>query len=494
MATPAAKRGRAAKWSAKTRSRFGIALVLLMLTFGLLRWFVRGIPQDDHSSGTKSRNGARSTKELEPWTPGMLDIHHLQVGSSVSSFVIMPDGTTLLVDAGDLNVPHMLSQWSAMGPPFDKLSIKSPFPNDSKTPVGWIMEYMKAFWPYSVKNNELELDYLLLSHFHSDHFGDGNADLSNRVKDPSGKYILSGIPELASKIKIKKIIDRGYPDYNVPQDLRSIHDTSIDNYLQFVQENEKSIRFEQFQVGSTQQIRMQNKPADDGTDFRVRVIKSGMDVAAPYEEGRPNNKNDDPIAVEKIPGDVFSGNGHGNENTMSAAFVVEYGQFRYYEGADQEIVRNKAGDIVFDTIGPTARAAGKADVATLNHHGHGVSQDYITYIDPPIMVLQGWSSDQPPKKSIEMLAAVPSKDGGVRRKIFATDMFQERLDDLGHSLSKLFQSTSGHIVVRVHPPSKAVLRRRDSPSASRQTFEIVVLDGDRKVKTHYGYFPVRAKQ
>jgi hypothetical protein len=299
---------------------------------------------------------------------------------------------------------------------------------------------------------------------------------------------LSGIPELASKVKVHRIIDRGYPDYNVPMDLKSMNDITVDNYLHFVKENQKDIAFEKFHVGSSHQIRMKHA-SEDASDFRILVIKSGLDVAAPRDE--PTTKQPDTAAVQTIPADfLLSQSQHGNENTMSAALVIEYGSFRYYEGADQEVVRNEHSDIIFDTVGPTARAAGKVDVATLNHHGHGVTQDYITYLDPPIMVLQGWSSDQPPKKSMEILAD-SRLPGGSQRKIFATDIFQERLRDLGPVISKMIHSTSGHVVVRVHPRATKEKSPQRLGNDTRQTFEVVVLGGDRRIKQHYGHFPVR---
>lgn len=417
-------------------------------------------------------------KELPRWTPGMLDIHHLQVGSSVSTFVVMPDGTTMLIDAGDLIKENALAAWKKLGPPFDTLNLKSPYPNDSHTPVEWIIEYMKDFWPYAV-NEKLELDYVLISHFHSDHIGDGT-ESQQRPKSASGNYILSGIPELASKFKIKTILDRGYPDYNVPQGLRGTS-VDIDNYLRFVEENKDTISFGQFEVGVSSQIHMKHDP-EGKHNFSIRVVKSGLDVAAPFD---PLQRKEERIPVEKIEGDILGENGHGNENTMSAAIVIEYDNFRYYEGADQEIVRNKKGDIILDTIGPTAKAAGKVDVATLNHHGHGVSQDYLEYIDPAVMVLQGWSSDQPPKESLEMITASRFNETGLPREIFATDMFQEVLTAVGKHLSLLFKSTSGHVVVRVHS-------RREEDSVHRQKFEVIILDGFRRIKSHRGIFPVRA--
>ena len=37
---------------------------------------------------------------LTPWTEGMLEIHHINTGCGNAAFCILPDGTTLLIDAG----------------------------------------------------------------------------------------------------------------------------------------------------------------------------------------------------------------------------------------------------------------------------------------------------------------------------------------------------------------------------------------------------------
>ena len=41
--------------------------------------------------------------QLVPWSKGNLDIHFISTGRGNSTFILMPDGTTLLIDAGDLN-------------------------------------------------------------------------------------------------------------------------------------------------------------------------------------------------------------------------------------------------------------------------------------------------------------------------------------------------------------------------------------------------------
>ena len=47
-------------------------------------------------------------KPLKAWKEGTLDIHHISTGRGSSIFFILPDGTRMLVDAGDLGDP---SRW-----------------------------------------------------------------------------------------------------------------------------------------------------------------------------------------------------------------------------------------------------------------------------------------------------------------------------------------------------------------------------------------------
>ena len=40
---------------------------------------------------------------LPPWKEGYLDLHHINTGRGSSAYYIFPDGTTMLVDAGEMN-------------------------------------------------------------------------------------------------------------------------------------------------------------------------------------------------------------------------------------------------------------------------------------------------------------------------------------------------------------------------------------------------------
>lgn len=107
---------------------------------------------------------------LPSWTAGTLDIHQIHTGRGNAAFMVFPDGTTLLLDAGA--VPNRTG-----------LEIGPQRPNASRTPVEWIAGYIRLFGPH----RPAKLDYAVVTHYHDDHMG--------------------ALPQLASLIPIGMLID-----------------------------------------------------------------------------------------------------------------------------------------------------------------------------------------------------------------------------------------------------------------------------------------------
>ena len=66
--------------------------------------------------------------QLSKWEKGYLDIHHLNTGRGSCAFIIMPDGTNMMIDAGDFDNESFDVKYAPMSAP-------QVFPNSSSTVV-----------------------------------------------------------------------------------------------------------------------------------------------------------------------------------------------------------------------------------------------------------------------------------------------------------------------------------------------------------------------
>ena len=69
---------------------------------------------------------------LPAWKEGYLELHHINTGRGSSAYYIFPDGTTMLVDAGEMN-PERAK------PP----RTSAILPDSSKRAYEWIVHYIR---------------------------------------------------------------------------------------------------------------------------------------------------------------------------------------------------------------------------------------------------------------------------------------------------------------------------------------------------------------
>ena len=86
-----------------------------------------------------------SSQELPQWKEGYLDIHHINTGKGDCTFCILPDGSTMLIDAGDNNRTGE--------------RVVTAKPDTTQRAGEWIADYIRFFIP---KNKE-SIDYYLLT-------------------------------------------------------------------------------------------------------------------------------------------------------------------------------------------------------------------------------------------------------------------------------------------------------------------------------------------
>ena len=157
---------------------------------------------------------AKSGQKLPKWTEGCLDIHSINSGRGECTFYILPDGTTMLVDAGEFHnggVRHPMVEQK---------------PDTLTRPYKVYAEYIKDILSRSFNRNNvilngvknLSIDYALLTHYHMDHMGRLEKDYERAPE----KYIKTGMMALYDELPYKKLIDRSYPDYSFNPKLKGL--------------------------------------------------------------------------------------------------------------------------------------------------------------------------------------------------------------------------------------------------------------------------------
>lgn len=367
-----------------------------------------------------------SGQELAPWQEGQLDIHFINTGRGNASFIVFPDGTTMLIDAGDMNAAE-----------FEKnnfpLKVSPALPNDSLRPGQWIVNYIRQVMPLDRKP---AIDYALITHFHGDHYG--NIEKSSPFS-VGNAYQLSGLTDVGDQLPIHNILDRGY---NYPVDLKKYYKDNLTftNYLKFIeyQKLNKGLKAYALIPGSAQQIKLLFR-AERYPDFSVRNLKSNDMIWSGTGDQ----------ALSCFPKSELPENGKFNENPLSNAIKITYGPFTYYAGGDNTGYEGAGYPGRKDVETPMAKVIGKVEAMTLNHHGNrdATNDSFLKALSPRIAVEQSWCSDQPGQELAFRLT--DKNSAGNHIHIFNTYMQPETKAYLGFWIAKAFNSLEGHILIRV---------------------------------------------
>lgn len=363
---------------------------------------------------------AAEPKRLEPWQPGQLDIHHIAIGRGSATLVILPDGTSLLIDAGASTNSTDVSVQTRPGP--------------DRRAGEWIARYAGR---HLKATGHQGLDYALISHMHPDHLGDMGENLP---RARSGAYQLTGIAEVAEHLPIGTLLDRGFPDYEYPGD-PLMKAPFARNYRAFVAARlDAGGRVERFRAGSSEQIHPLGRMQVESR-FGVRNIAVNGEVWTGLEqESRATFPKLSSLAPADLP----------NENMCSAAVRIESGPFRYFTGGDLTSNTFDGEQPWRDILGAAARAAGPVDVATADHHGlfDGVSADVARALRPQAWVIPTWHISHPSPLQLEHMFSERLYPGP--RDVFATEVMRENLL-MNRRLLQRLKSVRGHVVVRVAP-------------------------------------------
>lgn len=128
---------------------------------------------------------------LPAWQEGEMDIHFINTTTGESAFVIMPDGTQLLIDAasslvktnsdGNTTNTGIRSRWD---------------PTATGTRGSQIIsQYLKKCMVWTGNST---IDYVVMSHLHNDHMGDCSSSLPMSAND---SYRLNGLTEILDDLR-----------------------------------------------------------------------------------------------------------------------------------------------------------------------------------------------------------------------------------------------------------------------------------------------------
>lgn len=282
----------------------------------------------------------RVGKAWDGWRPGHFQIHVIYTGVAESLFLVFPDGTTMLLDCGD----HPACKRGKLAVPI--------LPDQSRHAGEWVARYVLRANPHG-----RDVDYMMLSHYHSDH---GGQLKFNAGDAPNGKYKLSGFGQAMEYLTFRRAIDRAWPTFDDPLPMPDSYDSGIivqmrEVYRELERRGTKVERF-RLEKGSDQIRPLRG----DAPDFRVVPLCANGRILHP--DGHVEDVMKPLIEARKLKS--------VNENTLSLGMRFEYGPFRFYTAGDYSHHQVLPDGSVFEAEAAMARVCGPCQVAKVNHHGH----------------------------------------------------------------------------------------------------------------------------
>jgi beta-lactamase superfamily II metal-dependent hydrolase len=379
------------------------------------RWFASLLLAAAAAKFTTAQTGT----PLAAWTPGTLDIHQISTGRGNAALFILPDGTTLLVDAGAAG---------GGGAEID------PHPDGSRAPGEWIARYIHRHLPAGVNG----LDYALITHFHADHMGQVT---TSAPLDQTRTYRLTGITEVAETVSIQTLLDRGWPDYSYPAPLT---DETVENYRRFIaSRRERGMTVERFRPGSSSQIKLGHESAIYPT-FEIRnIVGNGEVWTGAGDKTRQLFPPIRSLAAADLP----------SENMCSLGFRLQYGHFRYFTGGDLPGVADP-GFPSWHSLEPAiAPVVGRVDVHVLNQHGSmgEETESFLRELQSTVLVVPSWAPSHPAPDVLKRI--MNSRLPPSPRYVVATDLRDAARIVIGVRGTQL-AGPPGHVVIRVEAGGK----------------------------------------
>ena len=402
-------------------------------------------PADNQGTGpgqkpsTSTTSTAPKTGEVVPaWEEGVMDIHFINSTTGESVFIIMPDGTQLLIDAASSTVATNSNANTT------NTGIRSRWdPTKTNTRGSQIIaDYIRKCMEWTGNN---QIDYFVTTHYDNDHIGGYTTSLP--VSSNSSTYRLIGAAEILDEFQVGKFMDRGYPDYNYPHATKHYKD-NVQNYIKAVKWHvaNKGLNAEMFKSGVATQI----VPKTDKYKVKVQNISVNGEVWT----GVGTNVDYTFPALSEIecanPPEASNTDNCPPENACSCVMKISYGNFDYFAGGDLQY--NGKSYFPWKNIElPCAQVAGRVEVMKANHHGvtNTNQADALKAHDPQNIVVCSWVDCHPRTATLNtMITTLPNVDVHITN-FWKGERPSGTDDKVTEEEAARVKCYDGHILVRV---------------------------------------------